>query len=301
MKAIIAGMLLAASGAPALAQHAGHEGHVGHDMPAQTNEADPHAGHGVPSPGDIGPGPPPPAALSGPEHAADSLFPPGDVAAARRAGLHEMGGMSHAMVLVDRLEWQAGKAEGALVWDANAWSGGDIDKLWLKSEGEISGSGNLEDAEVQALWSHAISPYFDFQAGVRQDLRHGPDRTHLAFGVQGLAPYFFEIDAAAFVSNKGDLTARIEGEYDQRITQRLIAQPRVGLELAAQDVPELGIGAGLSSLHAGIRLRYEIVREFAPYAGVEWQRDFGGTARSTRAGGGDADRAVAVFGVRAWF
>jgi len=179
--------------------------------------------------------------------------------------------------------------------------GDDIDRLWIKTEGEAEFSGPVEDAEVQALWSHAIGPWFDLQAGVRYDIRPRPDRARLALGVQGLAPYFFEVDAAAFLSNKGDLTARIEGEYDQRITQRLIAQPRVELNLSAQDVPELGLGSGVTSLQAGLRVRYEIVREFAPYVGFEWQRDFGDTARFTRLGGGDPNRVVFVAGVRAWF
>ena len=179
--------------------------------------------------------------------------------------------------------------------------GGDFDKLWIKAEGEAEWSGPVEEAEIQALWSHAIGPWFDVQAGIRYDIRPRPGRAHLALGVQGLAPYFFELDAAAFLSEKGDLTARIEAEYDQRITQRLIAQPRVELNLSAQDVPELELGSGVTSLQAGIRLRYEVVREFAPYVGVEWKRELGDTARYTQMAGGDPDRTVFVAGLRLWF
>ena len=120
-------------------------------------------------------------------------------------------------------------------------------------------------------------------------------------GVQGLAPYWFEIDAAAFVSTQGDITARIEAEYELLLTQRLILQPRAELELSAQDIPELETGSGITSLDAGLRLRYETVREFAPYVGVEWQGHFGDTKDMIKAAGGETDRTVFVIGVRAWY
>jgi copper resistance protein B len=324
--AAIAAVALLLAASPALAQHAGHEGHAmpEHPMPEHSEPEqqaqpatrpasppahDPHAHHRMhtdqPAQADaeapVPAAPPPPAATAGPEHAADTLFPPGEMARARHAMHAEMGGMAHHLVTIDRLELQSGAGTDAILWDANAWIGGDIDKLWLKTEGEVEWSGPVEEAEVQALWSHALGQWFDLQAGVRYDLRPRPGRAHLVLGLQGLAPYFFELDAAAFLSEKGDLTARIEAEYDQRITQRLIAQPRIELNLSAQDVPELGLGSGFTSLQAGLRLRYEVVREFAPYIGVEWQRDFGDTADFRRAAGGDPDRVVFVVGVRAWF
>jgi len=120
-------------------------------------------------------------------------------------------------------------------------------------------------------------------------------------GVQGLAPFLFEIDTALFLSNKGDLTARIEGELDQRITQRLILQPRVEVNLAAQDIPELGIGAGVDNLEAGIRLRYEFAREFAPYIGVEQEWKLGGSRDFARAAGEDSSVTNYVVGIRFWF
>lgn len=283
-----------------------HSGHTGHQMDAAQSPGA-HQGHdmggqetAIPQSG------PPPEAFTGPEHAADTLFAPEIMAEARGALLPELGGAMHRLLSVDRLEAQLADGEDGYVWELNAWYGGDIDRLWIKSEGEGEFGASLEEAEIQALWSHAIGPYFDVQAGIRYDIRpnsaqNGPDRAHAVLGIQGLAPYFFEIDVAGFLSDAGDLTARIEAEYDQRITQRLILQPRIELGLAAQDIPEIGVGSGLSDLEAGLRLRYEIVPEFAPYIGAEWQRQFGDTADFTRIAGGDPDRIVFLAGVKLWF
>ncbi len=222
------------------------------------------------------------------------------MAAARAAMVRDMGGeMTTAMVLVERLEARLG-AEDGYKWDVQAHYGGDLDRLVLKSEGEGEFGGELEDAEVQALWSHAIGPWFDLQAGARLDLE--PEtRSHLVLGVQGLAPYMWHVDATAFLSDRGDLTARVEAEYDQKITQRLILQPRVEAELSAQDIAARNVGAGLVSLSAGLRLRYEIAREFAPYVGVEHERLVGRTRRIARANGDDPASTALVLGVRAWF
>lgn len=245
--------------------------------------------------------PPPPEASSGPAHAADSYYPNADMASVRTAMAKEMSEMNVATFRIDRLELQTGKGHDTWVWEGDFSYGGDIDKLWLKSEGHGQTSGGIEEAEVQALYSHAIGPWFDVQAGVRQQFGQGPDRTQLALGIQGLAPYFLEIDSAAFLSTKGEVTARIEAEYDQRLTQRLILQPRLEMGLSAQKIPELGLGSGFTSLEAGARLRYEIIREFAPYIGVEWQRDLGTTADFTRANGEDPDRVAFLAGVKFWF
>ena len=247
-------------------------------------------------------GAPPAAALSGPENAADTVFDPALMAQKRQTELiSEHGGMTTSRILIDRLELLARDGRDGYAWEGDAWFGGDYDKLWFKTEGEGEVGGRLEAAEVQALWSRAILPFFDFQLGVRHDIRPRPDRTHLAVGIQGLAPYWFEIDAAAFLSTKGDLTGRFEAEYDQRITNRLFIQPRVEFDLAAQDVPELGIGSGLSSAELGLRLRYHFVPEFAPYVGVGYERRFGDTARFARTGGEDVGGWSLLLGVRAWF
>lgn len=232
---------------------------------------------------------------------ADQYWGADKMAKSRRAVQAANGAQTNYFVMADRFEWQASENEDTLLWDGQGWYGGDINKLWIKTEGEVSlADDGVEEAEVQALWSRAISPFWDLQAGVRQDFE--PDgRTHGVIGVQGLAPYWFEVDAAAFVSTEGDVTARIEVEYDLLLTQRLILQPRAELELSVQDIPELELGSGLTGLDAGLRLRYEIKREFAPYIGIEWQSAFGETADLIEAAGGDADKTVFILGLRAWF
>lgn len=224
-----------------------------------------------------------------------------EMAAARAAMAAEMGEHTTTMVMADRLEYQR-HDNGALLWDVDIWHGGDIHKIWFKSEGERTfDPGSLERAEMQLLYSRAILPFWNLQAGVRHDVEPSPSRSHLVVGLQGLAPYWFEVDAALFVSERGDVTARAEFEYELLFTQRLILQPRVELEFAAQDVPELGIGSGLGSVAAGLRLRYEWRRTFAPYVGVSWERSVGDTRELARAAGEDASSTSFVAGVRFWF
>ncbi|AYO75546.1 copper resistance protein B (plasmid) [Sphingobium limneticum] len=219
----------------------------------------------------------------------------------RNAMMKEHGGMSYSQVMLNLAEIQIRDGKEGYHWDGEAWFGGDINRLTVKSEGEGDFGGGLEGAEVQALYSRAIGPYFNLQAGVRQDIRPEPSRTYAVIGFEGLAPYWFEIEGAAFVSDKGDLLGRIEGYYDQRITQRLVAQPRAEVNLSAQDMRAEGIGSGLVNAELGLRVRYEIVREFAPYVGVAWERKFGETARIARAAGEDTGGFNLVAGVRVWF
>jgi copper resistance protein B len=271
-------------------------------MPMPDMAADPHAGHGMaPEPPAPPVAPPPPDALTGPANAADTIFDAQAMKTAREQLRREHGVFTTSKLLVDRLEWGIREGRDSYLWDGQGWIGGDIDKLWIKSEGEGAIGAKPEQAEVQALWSHAINPWFDLQTGVRYDLRPDPERAHLVLGVQGLMPYWFEIDAAAFLSDKGDLTARFEGEYDQRITRKLILQPRIEFDLAAQDVPELGIGSGLSTAEAGLRLRYELVPEFAPYLGLQYERAFGDTRAYRRAAGEDLGGWSLLLGIRTWF
>lgn len=202
----------------------------------------------------------------------------------------------------ERLEYKTNEGSDLLVWDLQGWIGGDFDKLWLKSEGEyLSEEGAFEAAELQALYSRAISPFFDFQVGVRHDFEPRPTRTFGVIGVQGLAPYWFEIDAAAFISDDGDVSARLEAEYHLLITQRFVMQPRAELNFAVQDVAELGIGSGLSSAEIGLRMRYEIKREIAPYVGVSWERLVGATADLGREEGENISSASFVVGIRLWY
>lgn len=212
-----------------------------------------------------------------------------------------LGNRKTGSVLFNQLETQFNDGSEDLYWNGQAWYGTDKNKLWFKSEGRGSlNSGKLDDAELQALWSRAISPFWNLQTGVRHDFKpKGLD--YAVIGIQGLAPYWFEVDVSSYLSSKGDFTARAELEYDYRFTQRLILQPRVEANLSAQTVAERDIGSGLSSIDAGLRLRYEVRRQFAPYVGVEWQSNFGKTADIVKANGGKADQTVLVAGVRTWF
>jgi copper resistance protein B len=233
---------------------------------------------------------------------ADAYWDKEAQARARRALYSDHGGGFNWFALADRFEYQSRDGSPSLLFDGQGWWGTDRNKLWLKSEIAYDFSDDrFEEAELQALWSRPVSRYFDVQAGVRRDFEPDPSRTYGVLGVQGLAPYWFEIDAAIFVSGHGDVTARIEAEDDLLLTQRLIAQPRTELNIAAQDDATLGLGAGLSTAELGFRLRYEIKREFAPYVGVEWIRQFGETARFARASGLQVSDPHFVMGVRIWF
>lgn len=277
---------------------------AGHSMPAAP-ATDPQAWHSMPGPAasDAPPvAPPPPDAFSGPEHSATTVFEPQLFLRKREEELiQEHGGYVTWMFLADQLEYQAQDGRDGYKWDLQAWYGGDYDKLWLKSEGEGEFGRSPEQAEVQVLYSRTIDPWFNIQAGVRHDFRPDPERTHLVVGIQGLAPYWFEVDGQLSLSNKGDVAARFEAEYDQRITNKLILQPAVEVNLAAQDVPEIGIGSGLSTAAVGARLRYEFVPEFAPYIGVEYERAFGDTADFRRAADEDVGGWTMLSGIRLWF
>ena len=292
---------------PAVAQdHSGHQmPDAQEEVPRQSDEAQnamDHAamGHDGPASQQIPSGPAPARAFEGPQHAADLIFDEQRMAQARAYNHAAHGGMATGTVLAERLETRFANGEEEYVWDLSAWYGTATDKIVFKSEGEGAFGGELEEAEVQLLWGHAIGPWFDLQAGVRLDVE--PDTTaHLALGAAGLAPYNIHIDGAAFLSDNGDLTARIEAEHDMRLTQSLILQPRAEFELAAQDIPTRGIGAGLYEASIGARLHYEIVPEFAPYIGVEYETATGRTADNIRAAGDDPDGVVVMIGLRAWF
>ena len=212
------------------------------------------------------------------------------------------GGQTFTYVELERLEYRSNEGDPLLLWDTQGWFGGDKNKLWLKSEGEYDFSADeFEEAEIQGLWSRAISGYWDLQAGIRHDFLPGDDRTFAVVGVEGLAPYLFEIDAAIFVSDDGDVLARIESEYELLLTQRLILQPRTELSFEFQDVPLYQLGSGLSSIELGARLRYEIKRQVAPYVGISWERETGRTADFVRADGNNPSNVSFVAGLRAWF
>ncbi|MEZ0557671.1 copper resistance protein B, partial [Pseudomonas sp. Env-82] len=208
------------------------------------------------------------------------------------------GGVN-SMLLVNQLEWQGGDGN-AQTWDIKGWVGGDIDRLWLRSEGERS-AGRTESAEAQALWGHAISPWWDVVGGVRQDFKPGASQSWAAFGLQGMALYNFEAEATLFVGESGHTAARLEGDYDILLTNRLILQPTAELNFYAQNDPQRGVGSGLAESELGLRLRYEVRREFAPYVGLSWNRTYGQTAQYARDEDEDINQLRWVVGVRLWF
>ena len=267
---------------------------------AGAGAADPHAAHSA-SAAAPPVTPPPAAALSGPEHAADAVYGAAQMGPAREGMRREHGDLPASRVFFDRIETRVRDGSDGYLVEGQAWYGGDIDKLWIKTELEGDWRRGFEEAEIQGLWSRAIDPWFDVQAGLRYDPRSGPDRTHLVLGVQGLAPYWWEVEGAVFLSNKGEVTARAEAEYDLRITQQLILQPRGEVDLSLQDIRELGIGSGLTSASVGARLRYQLSPLVAPYIGVEFERAFGDTRRFRRDEGDEAGGLNLVAGLRLWF
>ena len=299
--------------APAGDPHAGHvmppapeppaasaaDPHAGHVMPpAPAGATDPHAGHdmtgasGAPAVIEPQAPPPPPPA----DRLADGFFGTEAMNRARAELSREHGGALYSKVMANILEHMP-DGDGYR-WDVEAWYGGDINRLVLKTEGD-GADGDLEEAELQVLYSRAVGVYTDAQAGVRYDFE--ASRTYATIGVETLFPYWFEAEGALFLGTEGDLLARLAGSYDWRLTQRLILQPQAELTFAAQDDEETGVGSGFSSSELGLRLRYEIRREFAPYVGVSYERSFGGTADFARADGEDTEETRFVVGLRAWF
>ncbi|MET0497075.1 MAG: copper resistance protein B [Steroidobacteraceae bacterium] len=194
---------------------------------------------------------------------------------------------------------QAEVHDGAFSWDLDAWYGNDFDKLWLKSEGA---QGDDEDTfAVDVSWNHVFSRWWSVQTGIRHDEREGEPSTALLLGLQGLAPQWFEIDARLYVDEHGGISVHTEVDYDLLLTQRWVLQP--DLKLSANDRTDIsrGAGSGLSEMELGLRLRYEVRREIAPYIGVRWMRNFGATADLVRAAGRDDNEVQALAGLRFWF
>jgi copper resistance protein B len=203
-----------------------------------------------------------------------------------------------AFVLVDQLEWLAGRDQSA-GWDAKGWIGRDVDRFWFRTEGE-AGADRLNRTETHLFYGRAISPWWELVAGVRADDGPGPMRTWAAVGVQGLAPYWFEVEATGYVGAAGRTHARLEVKYELLVTNRAILQPLIEVEIYGKDDPERQIGAGLSSADIGVRVRYEVKRELAAYLGVLWSRTFFGTADLARASGQEPNHTRLVAGVRFW-
>lgn len=223
----------------------------------------------------------------------------GDMPEAEMAELMDMDdNAGFGMVLMDQLEWRDAGG-GALAWDGRAWYGNDYDKLLLRSEGERMDGEYEGDAEL--LWDRVVSRWWSVQAGVSHDFSEGPSRTWAAVGVQGLAPYWFEVEATLYVGEQGRTAANFSSESEMFLTQRLVLQPRLEVHLYGKDDVANRIGSGLSDAQIGLRLRYEIKREFAPYFGVMWTRLFGDTADFARAHGDVRGDIQFVAGLRMWF
>ena len=207
---------------------------------------------------------------------------------------------THYFVLFDQLEFQAGDGVSGFSWDNRGWVGGDVNRFWFRTEGAAE-EGDLEEGQVHALYGRAIHRWWDVVAGVRQDFSPDPSRTWAAVGIQGRAPYFFEVEATAYIGESGRTHFRFETEYELLLTNRLVLQPLVELEIYGKSDPERHIDAGLSSGAFGLRLRYEIRREFAPYVGITWNRKFFGTADFAEHAGERTGGARFATGLRIWF
>lgn len=207
---------------------------------------------------------------------------------------------SFGMVALHQLEYAESSHGNSVFLDGEGWYGRDLDKLWLKAEGEVGG-GRLRDLRMEALWDHAITTYWSTQLGVRYDFGMGPDRTWMALGMQGLAPYWLDTEATIYVGAGGRTAARLRLEYDERLTRRWVLQPKIEFNLYGRDDPQRGTGSGLSDAELGVRLRYEIRRELAPYVGIVFRQRYGHAADFARAQGEAPHVLQFVVGLHAWF
>lgn len=266
-----------------------------------------HAGHAS--------DPPAPAPAAGQEdHSAHTSPPvqglspdiPPITAADRAAAFPDVEG--HAVhdkavnyyVLLDQVEWQRGDGGGAGSWDAKGWIGGDRNRFRFRTEGTGT-ERSLSDSQTHLMFARAVSRWWEVVAGVRHDVRPGPAQTWAAIGIQGLAPYWFEVEATAYVGAAGRTHFRLETEYELLLTNRLVLQPLLEVEVYGKSDPEHGMGAGLSTADAGLRLRYEFRREVAPIVGVTWRRKFFETADLAEADGSQPHGARLLLGLRLWF
>lgn len=206
------------------------------------------------------------------------------------------------LVEIDHMEYRVQDGSDRLAWEGQGRLGTDDNKLALKTEGEyVRNSDTFEKAEIQLLYQRLVSDFFDVQIGLRHDIEPDPPRTYGVIGINGLAPQWFETDVSFFISNKGDPSVRLEAEYEILFTQRLVLEPSAELNIAFADDRATGIGSGLSDIELGLRLRYEITRELAPYIGVNWERKIGRTSDLARGAGEDDNIFSVVAGARMFF
>ena len=278
-----------------------HAGHMMMSSPAKPSNQDSDAAekeggmtgmNGSMDMGSMQGGSPPPDARDPHAYAEGYDFGPMKL---RLADTHSLGAL-----LVDNLEAVRSDGNTSAAYDLQAWYGRTFDRAVLKAEGDYD-SGELQDARTELLWGHAVAAFWDTQLGLRHDSGEGPNRNWLAFGVQGLAPYWFEVEATGYVGEGGRTAARLDASYELLLTQKWILQPRVEANAYGKDDMRRGLGSGLSDVSAALRLRYEFRREFAPYVGVEWAGKFGDTKDLARAAGEDANETRVVAGLRFWF
>jgi len=234
------------------------------------------------------------------DHPADRYFDRKAMSAAESAMMSPKTAPSYSQVRIDLAEYQFRNGHDGYRWEGEAWTG-DVNRFVFRSMGEGSTARRVDNAELQAVYSRALDPWWNLQVGVRQDIRPTPARTYASIGIEGMAPYKFDVRAAAFVSDKGQITARIETSFDERLTRRFVLQPRMELDFSAQDMPAQRLGGGLDNAELGLRLRYEITRQFAPYIGVSWTWAAGKTADYVRAAGDSPHQRSGVIGIRSWF
>lgn len=285
--------------------------HAGHAMPGVA--ADPHAGHNMMQ-GDSVPQAPmdhgemqmqggsaPPDARDPHAYSNGLQVGKGDYAVPGVPHLMLADEHTFASFRAERLERKFDRnGDDSTGYDMQGWFGTTYDRFVIKAEGDVAKS-KVEESRTELLWSHAIATHWDTQLGVRLDTGEGQNRQWMAFGIQGLSPYWFEVDATAYLGNGGRTAVRLEASYELLITQRLVLEPKIEMQAFGKSDPERGIGSGLSEASAGLRLRYEFSRQFAPYIGVERAGTFGETADYVRAEGGRTKKTRVVAGLRFWF
>lgn len=257
--------------------------------------ADEHAGHNMPAP------------ASAQVPASVGAVPTDAERAAAFPDLGAMATREHmdddpltVMLMLDRFELGDTREGSRLSWGGSAWIGGDFNKLLLRTEGEHV-EGRIAAAEVAAFWAHPVARWWNQVVGVRHDFEPGAGRTWLAYGVEGIAPWNFHVQATAYLGEQGRTALRLETAYELLLTNRLILQPRAELNAYGKADRDRGIGSGLADLDLGLRLRYELRREVAPYLGVGWVNHFGSSASILRANGGDAHELQVLAGLRVWY
>jgi copper resistance protein B len=230
---------------------------------------------------------------------AQTNAPSGSAAAPFGAPVDDQRVYVHAVL--DEFEYRAAGSDSVSRWEGEAWVGTDTNRVWLKSEGDLTRHGVVKDGEHELFYDRPVTTFFDVQTGVRYDLDSAPGRAWAAFGVEGLAPYFLHLSATAYASDGGHFAAKTQGSYDLLLTQRLILQPQLEVNAYTEQDPRRQLGSGISDVDAGLRLRYEISRKFAPYVGVSYQRAFGRTAQYARVLGEPVDKFSMLLGIRSWF